>query len=159
MPIKSGRMTPQERIFAKHYAETGNGVFAAAQANYSQPATAASKNLAKPTVLAEAQRLAEEVLANEILPWATKRHLKILQDDNAPAGAHNKAVEIAYKYGLAKSDNINDKAPSEMTAVEIQARLAGLEATRQRLLSESADRAKPVLDLEAEPLDAPSVLD
>jgi phage terminase small subunit len=146
MPIKSGRMTPQERIFAKHYAETGNGVFAAAQAHYSQPATAASKNLAKPTVLAEAQRQAEEMLANEILPWATKRHLKILQDDNLPAGAHNKAVEIAYKYGLAKGIEGADKAPSELSAAEISAQLAGLEAVKQRLLREASDRANPIIE-------------
>jgi hypothetical protein len=155
MPKKGGRMTPQERMFARQYAETGSGTFAATKAGYAQPAVGASKNLAKPAVMEEARRLALDFMANEIMPAATRVHLELLTDRTTPPGVRAKAVDIAYKYGLADRQEASDKAPSEMTAAEIQARLAGLEATRQRLVQEASERANPVLELEA----TPSVLD
>jgi hypothetical protein len=146
MPIKGGKLTPQERLFAKHYAESGSGVFAAEKAGYAQSGASASKNLAKPAVVEEARRIALDFMAREIIPAATKRHLKILQDDNTPPGAHNKAIEIAYKYGLVDRAEISDKAPSELSAAEISVQLAGLEAVKQRLLREASDRANPIIE-------------
>jgi hypothetical protein len=159
MPIKSGKMTPRERIFAKHYAETGSGTFAASKAGYAAPSVGASQNLAKPAVMEEARRLALDFMANEIMPAATRVHLELLTDRTTPAGVRAKAVDIAYKYGLADRQEASDKAPSEMTASEIQARLAGLEATRQRLVQEASERANPVLELELELEATPSVFE
>jgi phage terminase small subunit len=155
VPKKGGRLTPQELRFAQTYGESGSPAFAAHEAGYAHLRQSASKNLAKPAVMEEARRIALDVIANQIMPAATKAHMELLTDATVPAGVRAKAVDIAYKYGLADRQEASDKAPSEMTAAEIQARLAGLEATRQRLVQEASERANPVLELEA----APSVLD
>jgi phage terminase small subunit len=121
-------MTPQEKVFARRYAESGSAMFAAEKAGYAAPSASASRNLAKPAVMEEARRLALNFMASHIMPAATKAHMELLTDATVPAGVRAKAVDIAYKYGLADRQEASDKAPSEMTASEIQARLAGLEA-------------------------------
>ena len=148
MPDVSGRMNPQERAFAQHYAKSGDATYAAAKAGYASPAKRASQNLGKPAVMEEARRLALDFLSNQIMPAATKVHLELLTNNTTPPGVRAKAIDIAYKYGLTERPDASDKPASEMTAAEIQARLAGLEATRQRLVQEASDRAKPVIEQE-----------
>jgi hypothetical protein len=124
---RGGRTTTQERIFVKTYVETQNGVIAAEKAGYAQPATSASKNLAKPALLAEIQRQQSERLINEVLPLAVGRHVALLKDPNTVGASLNKAIELAYKYGLAKADAADGREPHEMTAAELAKAIDTLE--------------------------------
>lgn len=142
MPDKTGRMTPRETIWAKRFAETGDATYAAQKAGYSSPQPRGSQNLANENLMAEARRLTLQRLANEILPLAAQRHVDLLKDPKTQGQTLNRAIEMAYKYGLSELTGGKEKQAHEMTAEELAQALAVLERV-------AADRAKPVIELEA----------
>lgn len=142
MPTKSGRLTSQERRFARDMAITGDGARAAAAAGYAQPSRDAGRNMAKPLVAAEVARIAEETLFTDILPLALAAHKQLLTDPATPAGARVQAVKLAYDRTLGLSVDLAGKEPHEMTAEEIARAIGQLEAV-------AAARAKPVDQAEA----------
>ena len=87
MPLKNGHLTPQERVFADAYAQTGDGTYAATKAGYRHPPQNAAKLLQRPAVAAAVTEQAQAVLENEILPLATAAHRRLLTDQRTPAGA------------------------------------------------------------------------
>lgn len=148
MPIKGGKMTPQEKAFAASYAETGNSRYAATKAGYSSPDQRASQALQRPAVQAEIARRQQELLFSQVLPLAVQVHLKILADEKAPAGARVQAVKLAYDRTLGLNEAMGGKEAHEMTAEEIAKAIEQL----QRV---AAERARPVMDLQAEAMDEP----
>lgn len=146
MPDKAGRLTPMERIFAERYAATGDAVYAAEKAGYSSPQQRASQNLGNQALMSESRAMAEARMVNEALPLAVESLIKTLKDPVAPWGVKNNAAKIVLDH-TKRADDKADKEPHEMTASEIDARIAELHQV-------AASRAKPVLELQAEP--APS---
>lgn len=147
MPKKGGKLTPQERTFARHLAATGNQTEAARKAGYAHPAVAGSTVAARPLVAAEAQKISMARLQNEVLPLAIERHLAILADKKANGPTLTKAIELAYKYGFSGDNAARDKQPHEMTGEELAEAIAALKRA-------AADKAKPIID--AAPIEDPN---
>lgn len=139
MPLKSGRLTNQERGFAKIFAETANPGYSAAKAGYAHPLPRAHDALQRPAVQAEIVRIQTERLFNTILPLAVAMHEKLLADPKTPAGARVQAVKLAYDRTLGLTEGLGEKEPHEMTGDELQQAVT-------RLRNEAARRAKPVIE-------------
>ena len=142
MPDKTGRLTPQERVFVERYAATGDRVYAASEAGYSKRSLhqSAAKNIGNPA-LQPYLRLQVQERVNGIVPKLLKR-LSEAVDDKATSVkdlvAIGKLVMPIFKDGEAAER----REPHEMTADEIHARI-------QELEREAAARAKPVVAVEA----------
>lgn len=145
MPDQKGRFTPQERAFAEAYAATEDRAYSAAKAGLVQPATAASKMLARETVQAEIARIQVERLFNEALPAAVDCLVSIIRSDKAPAGARVQAAKVVMDRTLGATDAANGKAPHEMSGEELARAIAELERV-------ASDRAKPVNAAPVEPV-------
>lgn len=145
MPLKSGRLTPQERVFVRYMAATNDQHYAATKAGYSQPA---NKGAEKAKALAQEVR-AEQIrrLESEGLPLAVDVHLELLRDKATPAGAKVSAVKLMYDATFLRPDgDANAKEPHEMTAEELTERIAQMQR-------EKANRAIPVIDAEPSSID------
>lgn len=144
MPDKKGRFTPRERVFVKHVVDSGSPAYAAHRAGYASPEVSGSRLIAKPELAAEVAKVQLHRIRTEILPQAVKRHLAVLADERVTGQALNRAIELAYKYGLAEGAEGQTKEPADMTPEELGRAIDALKRA-------AADQAKPVLDLEAEP--------
>lgn len=142
MPDKTGRRTPKERAWVKGYAMTGDAVYAAEKAGYGAPRMAASNNSRNELLVEDARKLTIAQLQGPILKQAVKRHLELLNDTGTTGQTLNRAIEMAYKYGLPLGEDGQRKQPHEMTAEELAQAIATLKRA-------AADQATPVLDLEA----------
>lgn len=146
MPIKGGKMTPQERTFAAQYAATGDKVYSATKAGYGSPATRASVALQRPAVQAEIARQQQEILFREALPAAVKCLIEIATDNKAAAGARVQASKVILDRTLGVNEAMGGKEAHEMTAEEIAKAIDEL----KRL---AADKARPVIDGELSSID------
>lgn len=140
MPLKNGRMTPQERAVANTMALTGDQQAAALRSGLSLSGT--RQALMRPAVQAEIARKHQEMLFSDILPLAVAAHKRILTDPKAPAGAVVQAVKLAYDRTLGSEEAGMGKEPHEMTPEELGEAIA----TLSRI---AADRARPIVTLEA----------
>lgn len=141
-------MTPQERAFAGAMAATGEPQLAAHKAGY-RGSGSASLALQRPAVQAEIARLQTERLFNEVLPLAVKVHLQILEDPKTPAGARVQAVKLAYDRTLGTDSAGGGKDPHEMSPDELAKAIAEAKLRAAALEHAKADRARPIVDLEA----------
>lgn len=151
MPLKNGKLTHKERAFVRTYAATNDATYAATKAGYGTPSQRGSELANTPAIIAEAQRLALSDLSGKILPLAVARHMQILNDKTVTGQPLNRAIEMAYKYGLVDAGEGGSKQPHEMTAEELAHAIAALKRA-------AADQAKPVLELKAN-APAPGVFD
>jgi hypothetical protein len=142
MPRKGGRMTAQEHRFVETFAATGDKTYSGHKAGYAFPNQQANNALARPAVQAEVARVQQEKLFSTILPLAVKVHEEILNDKKAPAGARMMAVKLAYDRTLGTDEAGRAKDPHEMTPDELNDAI-------ERLKRMAADRAKPVLEMQA----------
>ena len=149
MAVQQEILTPQEKAFARTFAETGDRRFAAQTAGYKHAQVAASKALARPRVQAEVARVQNEILFSEILPLAVKVHKQILEDDRTPAGARVQAVKLAYDRTLGTDAEGRQKEPHEMSAEELAEAIAKLE---QEAASKARD-VTPVIEHEPSSID------
>lgn len=139
MPRKNGDLTPQEKVFVKHAAATGNVSYAGYKAGYADPDRKACRVMARPEVANAVRAEQTKIIENKLLPMAVQAHERILQDALADkplhsAKVHLEAVKIAYSYTIGRNADAAEKAPEDMTAEEIAARLAELRAQQQRFL-------------------------
>lgn len=141
MPIKGGKLTVQERKFSQVYADTGSVGFAAEKAGYAFPHVSGSKALARPAVQESIKRQQLARLNNELLPLALDTIETIMLNPKATDSNKLTAAGLVMKH-TSSADGGQEKEPHEMTLDEIQARLAALRR-------EASDRAKPVLEQEA----------
>lgn len=139
MPSKTGRFTRRETMFTQRFAATGDAVYAAEKAGYSSPRQAASQNANNPAIAAECRRLVADQLATETLPAASRRHLALLNDENVGGQVLIRAIDLAYRYGLASPDGAEGKELHEMTGDELQRAL-------HRLRQEAADRSRVIIE-------------
>lgn len=153
MPIKSGKVTPRERIFAEHYAMTNDKHYAASQAGYAVPRSGASQALARPEVQESVRRIQIAELNNNLLPAAIKLLGEVLANPTENTRNRITAAKIVMDRTLGDKDAGERKALHEMSAEEIQAELT-------RLRAEAADRARPVIEHEeAHEVHVPSAFD
>ncbi|KAA2235577.1 hypothetical protein [Salinarimonas soli] len=143
MPLKSGRLTPQEQTFAAVVASTGDTNYAAAKAGYAHPAQNAHKLMQRTAVvdaIVEEQRIR---LQNEALPAAVSCLISLVTDQRAPAGARVHAAKVILDRTLGAQATDSPKEPWEMSGEELARAINELE----KLKHEAAVRSKPVLDL------------
>lgn len=141
LPNQKGAFTPREKLFMGRYVATGDLIYASEKAGFASSSGGANA-LARPAVAAEIQRLQLARIQNEVLPLAVSRHLALLKDTEVGGQTLNRAIEMAYKYGLGGDRDGAGKEAHEMTAAELAEAIATLRRA-------AADKAKPVLELEA----------
>ncbi|MEF2549276.1 hypothetical protein VQ045_19170 [Aurantimonas sp. E1-2-R+4] len=139
MPDKTGRFSRRETMFTERFAATGDAVYAAEKAGYSSPRQAASQNANNPAIAAECRRLVADQLATETLPAASRRHLALLNDETVTGQVLIRAIDLAYRYGLASPDGAEGKELHEMTGEELQRAL-------HRLRQEASERSRLVIE-------------
>lgn len=135
--------TRQEARFAEAVVSTNNPVFAASAAGYAQPPSAATKLMARPTVIAEIRRVESERLFGQLLPAALDLLQRVLTDDKENSRTRVAAAKIVLDRTLGAADLAADaKEPHEMTADELAARILRLRQ-RQAELAEGARDVTP----------------
>ena len=134
MRPRNGDLTPQEKTFVKHAAATGSLAYAGYRAGYADPDKSAYRVVARPEV-ANAIR-AEQVkrLEKDALALAVDFIISTLQDDKAAPKIRLEAAKVTLSYTLGRNAEAAEKAPEDMTAEEIAARLAELRAKQERFL-------------------------
>lgn len=150
MPLKGGKMTAQERKFSQVYADTGSSAYSATKAGYAVPDVAGSKVLARPAVQESIKRQQLARLNNELLPLALDTIEGILRNPKATDSNKATVAGLVMKYSVGTAgEGGQEKEPHEMTADELQQQIA-------RLRREAAERARPVIDVEASSIDEES---
>lgn len=143
-----------EQRVADAIAATGSKAFARHVSGFTRDGV--DKALARPAVQAEIARTQTERLFNEVLPLAVQVHLDVLSDPRTPAGARVQAVKLAYERTLGGESSDKAKDPHEMAPDELAKALNEAKLRAAALESVKADRARPVVELEA---DAAGVFD
>ena len=92
--------------------------------------------------MAEILKEQRRAIVQDILPLAVKRHIAILSDEKFTGQALNRAIELAYKYGLGDGTDANTKQPHEMTPEELARAIEALKRA-------ASDQAKPIIEGEA----------
>lgn len=142
MPDMKGRQTAKERVFVERMAATNDHLYAAAKAGYAVPAQGAHKALARPQIQQEIRARQLARMNNELLPLALDVISDILSSKTATERGKLMAAKIVIDRTTGAGDGAEAKEPHEMSAAELQARI---EALRR----EASDRAKPVVEVEA----------
>lgn len=142
-------LTRAQKQFAVAYAATGALAASAKKAGYAHH-TGGIHALENPAVRAEIARIQTERLFNEVLPLAVQTHIDLLTNPATPAGARVQAVKLAYDRTLGGDGATADKQPHEMTPQELQKALDDARLKAAALESVKADRARPVIDDQAE---------
>lgn len=132
LPLKNGRLTPRERNAAAAYAATGDKQEAARRAGLAV-ATDGYRVLARPAVLEEVRRIQLERLNNEALPLAIDTLVACMRATDAPYAAKNQAAKITLEYTAGRDGSGASKEAHEMTASELDRRIAELEARKVEL--------------------------
>lgn len=144
MPVKGGKLTPQEAQFVGHLAATGDPTYAAKMARYSQPQAQGWQKAHNPAI-AEATRKAQLArLNNDLLPKALDLLERVILDDKEATRNRLTAAQVVVKYSLGGKDDGETKEPHEMTPEELQARIDTLRRAQ-------ADKARPVIEHEPDP--------
>ena len=141
LPNKAGRKTEQERVFIEAIAATGDRMYSARIAGYSQPGREATRILARPAVQAEVARIQTEKLFTEALPAAVQCLVSIIRNDKAPSGARVQAAKVVLDRTLGSDEAARAKEPSEMSPDELAREI-------EKLTRIASDRAKVVIDIE-----------
>lgn len=151
MPDIKGRMTAQEHEFIAAMVRSGDPLYSAEQAGYAQPASAASKALRRPEIVAAIHAQARARVQGEGAAVAARVLIEIANDDTAP-----KAPRVAAARTLAEMTQLGgagagglDKPLSEMTRAEL------VEA-RQRAVAYLAELDAPVIEATALPAPEPA---
>lgn len=154
MPRKGGRLTRQELLFAKKYAEDGNQEKAAKAVGYKSASSSGSQLMQRPAVQQAIVAEQTAYLTNTLLPLAVKRLESLIINPATPANAALGAAKFVVERSLGDGKGQEGKEPHEMTGDELQGAI-------DRLRREASERATPVIDGKAAPIPqvAPSVLD
>ena len=134
---RGGGLNRQQQTFSSVYAATGDAVYSATAAGYSQPSSAAAKALEKPLIVAEIARAQTQRLFEEALPAAVGCLVEIITNSKAPAGARVQASKVVMDRTLGEAGAAQSKEPHEMTAEELAKAIDELERV-------ASARAKPV---------------
>lgn len=148
MPLKNGALTPREELFIDAMARTGEVGYSAEKAGFRNVSVAGSQVLARPAVRDAIRREQLARLNNDLLPLAISTLETIMRDPKATERGRLAATAQVLKYTVgAQVDASETKEPHEMSASELTQRI---EALRR----EAADRAKPIVEGEAKPVES-----
>lgn len=151
---RKNQLTNKQMQFAHALARTGDATYAAKRAGYAFPEVTGSK-LAKDARI-DANRRGQQlaILNNKLLPLALDLFERVLTDDQETTRNRLTAASKVADLTLKQDQNTAQLEPHEMTADQIQARIAEL---RQRS-AEIANSARDVTpeDDDASPIDAGS---
>ena len=139
MPVKGGKLTPQEAQFIGHLAATGDATYAAKMARYSQPAVQGWQKAHNPAIAEHVRKAQVARLTNDLLPKSLDLLDVFLTDEKRADRVRLAAAQTVLKYTLGASEDGTEKDPAEMSAAEIQARI-------DQLRRAAADRARPVIE-------------
>ena len=145
MPMKTGALGPQERVFVERYAATGDGVYAAEKAGYAQPRQRASQNLAKPAIQAAVARDVT-IRVDRMVPKLLERWERALDDRDTPLKQVTDIGKTLLPFWKAGQLGNETKELHEMSFDELQAailagnaRLAALQAEENTIDHDPAD--------------------
>lgn len=131
-------LTPQETIFAEVLAETGSREFAGYKANYGSPIANGANVANRPHVAASVRALQEKRLNNELLPKALSLLEKVIDDPAEKTRDKITAAKIIVDRTIGMGrDMAADKAPEDMTAEELSARIAMLRVKQAEIAAEA----------------------
>lgn len=142
MPLKNGKLTPQEKVVSAIMASTGSPGAVMGKTGMSQ--SMVSQTLARPAVQAEIARQTNELLFRDILPLAISAHKRVLTDPRAPAGAVVQAVKLAYDRTLGSDEAGKQLDPAEMSPEQLVEAIAKAERSMAELERIAAGRAKVI---------------
>lgn len=141
MALKNGRLTPQEREFARQMARTGDKVYSATKAGYSSPVPRASAALARPEVQDEIRRQAQHRLRTDGAEIGVAVLIEIAQDKKQKGSTRGMAAKsLVQLSGIANGNALSEADLAEMPAEKIKTLLAEAE----RLLAERMAAAKVI---------------
>lgn len=143
MPRKDGSLTPREAMWVGHMAATGDATYSAARAGYPRPPSDGWLKAQNPALMANVRKAQLARLTSDILPKALDLLERVVTDEKETTRNRLTAAQIVVKHSFAGDGAADDKEPHEMTAQELQARI-------DRLRRVQAERAKPVIDHEAD---------
>ncbi len=127
MPDKTGRLTPMEGIFAKHYGETGDATYAATKAGYSQPVVIGSQKRQDPRIQAASRAAARDRLRSEGAEVGVRVLIEIASDVKQPSGARVNAAVNLVKHSGISAEGTDTLEPHEMTPEQIARTIGELE--------------------------------
>lgn len=131
-------LTPQETVFAKVLVETGSKEYAAIKAKYSTPETNGGGIASRPHVAATVRALQEKRLNNDLLPLALSVIEKVLTSDTEKTRDKLTAAKLVVDRTIGMGrDMAADKAPEDMTAEELSARIAMLRVKQAEIAAEA----------------------
>lgn len=131
------RLTPMQRTFSRHMADTGDATYAAAKAGYAHPSVRGAENKSDPTVAAEVRRLARDRLRTEGAEVGVRVLIEIASDVKQPAGARVQAADKLVRHAGLSAEGSDGIEPHEMTAEQIARAIGELERA-------ASAQAKPV---------------
>ncbi|AUQ95960.1 hypothetical protein PhaeoP66_03218 [Phaeobacter inhibens] len=143
MPRKSGKRTGRERVFVEHMAASGDAVYSATQAGYAHPPSAAVQLSQRPAIAAAIKRKELDRVTNDLLPLATDRVEKILKDPKENSRVVLAAAKLVWDRSFGGQDGDGSKEPHEMTADELQNRIAQLRDIQTALANGAKDITPP----------------
>lgn len=141
-------VTRQEARFAEVLTETGSSKFAAIEAKYAMPEAKHAQIAAKPQIQATVRALQEKRLNNDLLPLALSVIEKVLTSDAEKTRDKLTAAKLVVDRTIGMGrDMAADKAPEDMTAEELSARIAMLRVKQAEIAAEAntidAEAIKP----------------
>lgn len=137
MTNSKARLSPMQRTFARHMADTGDATYAASKAGYAQPMTRGSENKSDPDIAGEVRRLARDKLRTEGAEVGVRVLIEIASDAKQPAGARVQAADKLVRHSGISAEGSDGLEPHEMTADQIARAI-------DELTRAAASGAKPV---------------
>ena len=151
MPLKSGRFTPQERVFIQHMATSNDPTYSATKAGYRHPQMHGHAVAGRDQIKAQVAQIQTDKLFSEGLPLAVTTLCEIMADPRQSSGARVQASKIVLDRTLGDAAQGQDKQPHEYTPEELAQALSKARLHAAALEHVAADRAKPVIDHDARP--------
>jgi phage terminase small subunit len=120
MPLKSGRLTPQEGTFVRHMVQTNDPVEAARRAGYTQPSSRGGALMQRPAVVAQVQAAVAHRLQTEGAQVGVGTLIEIAGNKQAPTASRVMAArELVKLSGVAAGDDANDKPLHTLSRAEL----------------------------------------
>jgi hypothetical protein len=121
-------LAPMQRAFSGHMAATGDRVYSAAKAGYSDPATAASRLMAIPEVAEEARRKARHTLMTKGAEVGVRVLIELAEDVKQKGSTRGAAAKsLVQLSGISGVQSLSEADLAELPADKIRALLAEAE--------------------------------
>lgn len=148
MPLKNERLTARERIFAKHYAVTGDHVYAATKAGYAVPASGGSQNLQKPLVQKDVRRQQMARLQDVLVPLALDHAEDVLSDPERPDREKTLVMKAVLDQAHKLKNESAELEPHELSGEELARRA---DEARLAIIEWRNEQARRAVDITPEP--------